>query len=288
MNRKNARLDHGLGKFINNRFRAALIGVFALAGFGVLSAGAAHAGACNGTETFCDDFNGPSIDTNKWIVGNLNIANKYPVRPANIALTTINDNGTNITVVDSKAFGDNSATGRQGGVIITKNQYGGGRYEVRMRNLLDRNGCSCIWNYYDSLNETNPPPTRVYTEIDMEMPAHMNPPPTWSAWKHYVGLNTWSHTDSDADATYINYNSTINPFDAQFHVYRFDWRDGANGTLKIDWYIDGVLQASTTQHVSNHPAQLWVGNWPAPWPGMWYTFDTQHMYIDWVKITPLS
>ncbi len=271
--------------------KAGVVAAALVACLGAFSAipSAAKADACSGgTYILCDEFNGTSINTAKWTVGNLDIAHQYPVRPENVSLTTVNDNGTNITVVDAKMFGDNHAGAhRQGGLLITKLQYGGGRYEVRMKNLPDRNGCSCIWNYYDSLNEASPPPVRVYTEIDMEMPAHMNPPPTWATWRKYIGLNTWSHTDSDADATYINHLSTINPFDAQFHVFRIDWRDGTNGSLKIDWYIDGILQASTTQHVSNHPAQLWVGNWPAPWPGMLYNIDTKHQYIDWVRISAL-
>lgn len=249
---------------------------------------AAQTGACTGTYIFCDDFDGTAIDTTKWTKANLKIANKYQVKPANLKLKTVNDNGTQVTVVDARMFGDtHTAAPRQGGVLITKQRYGGGRYEVRMKNLPGPNGCSCFWNYYDSLNETNPPPVRKYTEIDIEMPAHMASPPAWSSWRHILGFNTWSHTDSDADATYINHTSTFDPFDGQFHVYRFDWRDGTNGSLKIDWYVDGVLQASTTQHVGEDPAQLWVGTWPAPWAGMDYNFNIKHMYIDWVKITAL-
>jgi hypothetical protein len=275
---------------VSARARRLLTGAIGFGIAGIAAAPAAHAqtNVCTGTYIFCDDFNGSTIDTTKWTKANLNIANQYPVRPGNLALTTVNDNGTTITVVNAKMFGDNHAAApRQGGVLITKNRYGGGRYEVRMKNLPDRNGCSCVWNYYDSLNEANPPATRIYTEIDIEMPAHMATPPTWAQYRYIVGLNTWSHTDSDADATYINHTSTINPFDAQFHVFRFDWRDGNNGTRKIDWYIDGQLQASTTQHVSDAPAQLWVGVWPAPWNGMLYNFNTKNAYIDWVKITAL-
>lgn len=244
---------------------------------------------CAGTYILCDDFNGASINTNIWKVGNTNIANQYPVRPANIALTTVNDNGTTITVVDSMAFGDAHPAGiRQGGVLISKNKLGGGRYEVRMKNLPGPYGCSCIWNYYDSENEANPPATRIYTEIDIEMPSHEKTVKPWNTWKRILGLNTWSHTDSDDDATYINHPSTtVDPFDGQFHVYRWDWYDGGNGNLRIDWYVDNILQATTTQHVSDHPAELWVGNWPAPWAGMTYSHNIEHLYIDWVRVSAL-
>ncbi|WP_164523355.1 glycoside hydrolase family 16 protein [Sphingomonas koreensis] len=260
---------------------------------GVASIAAAPAQAqsnvcATGTWILCDDFNGATIDTTKWTKGNTNIGNKYKVRPANLKLTTVNDNGNTITVVDARMFGDTHAKPRQGGVLITKQRYGGGRYEVRMKNLPGPHGCSCFWNYYDSENEASPPPVRIYTEIDIEMPANIKPsPPAWATWRRTFGFNTWADSDADEDATYIQHVSNINPFDGQFHVYRWDWRDGANGTRKIDWYVDGVLQASTTQHVGTAPAQLWVGTWPAPWPGMTYNFNVKHAYIDWVRISAL-
>ena len=255
---------------------------------GVSAPAAAQGNPCSGTYILCDDFSGAVIDTTKWYKADTKIGNKYPVRPGNLKLTTVNDNGSTITVLDARMFGDNHATKpRQGGVLVTKQRYGGGRYEVRMKNLPGPNGCSCFWNYYDSDNEAVPPATRIYTEIDIEMPAHMATPPVWSTWRKRLGFNTWSDSDADADATYIQHPSTINPFDGQFHVFRFDWRDGANGTRRIDWYVDGVLQDSTTEHVGTAPAQLWVGSWPAPWPGMNYNFNIKHMYIDWVRIAAL-
>ena len=247
----------------------------------------AQTSPCIGTYLFCDDFNGAVIDTTRWTKANLNIASQYPVRPGNLSRTTVNDNGTTITVVEAKIFGDLNANPRRGGVIITKAQFGGGRYEARMKNVPGPHGCSCMWNYYDSLNEASPPPVRVYTEIDIEMPAHLASPPVWSTWRKTLGLNTWADSDDDAHATYLNPVSGINPFDAQFHVYRWDWRDGTNGTRKIDWYIDNVLQGSTTQHVGTHPAQLWLGVWPAPWNGMDWNFNSKSMYIDWVRISAL-
>jgi beta-glucanase (GH16 family) len=244
--------------------------------------------ACAGSYIFCDDFAGTSVDTAKWTVADLNIASKYPVRPENIALTDVDDHGTTASVVDAMSFGDEHvAAPRQGGILISKLRYGGGRYEVRMKNLTGPGGCSCFWNYYDSRYEPGPSRKRMYTEIDIEMPAHMTSPPAWRKWRRIVGLNTWSHTDSDRNATYINHRSTIDPFDGEFHVFRFDWHDGSDGKRSIEWYIDGELQASTRRHVSNAPAQIWVGTWPAPWPGMEYSFDIKHQYIDWVRISAL-
>ena len=244
--------------------------------------------ACTGSYVFCDDFDGASIDTNKWTVANLDISNKYPVRPENIALTTMDDHGTTVSVVDAMSFGDkHNAAPRQGGILITNLRYGGGRYEVRMKPLPVPGGCSCFWNYYDSRYDVKQPHARAYTEIDIEMPAHLASPPAWRRWRNIVGLNTWSHTDHDSDATYIDHKSSINPFDGAFHIFRFDWHDGSDGKREIDWYIDGELQASTKKHVSGAPAPVWVGTWPAPWNGMVYGFDIEHLYIDWVRISTI-
>lgn len=246
-------------------------------------------GPCAGTYLLCDDFNGSAIDLSKWSIGDVDIAHTYPVSPENVTLGTMSDNGVTITVVDAAIFGNlHAAAPDQGGLLITNAQYGGGRYEARMKNLPGPNGCSCMWNYYDSLNDPSPPPVRVYTEIDIEMPAHVASPPAWSTWESTLGFNTWSNSDADSDGTIIAYQSpSVNPFDGQFHVFRWDWHDGTDGTLQIEWYVDGILQTSTAQHVSSHPAQLWVGNWPAPWSGMDYNFDVADMYIDWVRISAL-
>ncbi|MEN0037585.1 MAG: glycoside hydrolase family 16 protein [Cellvibrio sp.] len=250
---------------------------------------AATAGTCVGNYILCDDFDGAAIDTAKWTIANENIGNKYPIRPQNIALTTVEDKGSTITVVDSMTFGDLHPTQkRQGGLLKSKNLIGGGRYEIRMKNLPGPYGCSCFWIYYDSDDHANPPAKRIYTEIDIEMPANVKPAPAWDTAKTILGFNTWSRTERDEDATYINHSSTtVNPFDGEFHVYRFDWYDGKNGNVRIDWYVDDILQATTTEHVNGDPAILYAGAWPAPWPVMNYNFHTEHLYIDWIRVSPL-
>lgn len=259
-----------------------------IAGLVAVGTPASAQGVCDGDYILCDDFDGPRLDATLWTRGDRTIAGRR-IGPENIRLTTIEDEGRTLSVVEARAFGDrHSAAPRQGGVIISRQRYGGGRYEVRMRNLPDYAGCSCIWIYYDSDTERVRPAQRIYTEIDIEMPANMRPPPQyWSEWRRMLGLNTWNGSDDDAHATYINHASDIDPFDGRFHVFRFDWWDGSDGVRRIDWYVDDVLQASTTENVGEAPAQLWVGNWPAGWQGMSYDFSVKRQYIDWVRISAL-
>ncbi len=249
----------------------------------------AAAGPCSGDHLLCDDFEGSRVDARSWTRPDVEIASTYPVRRRNVTLRSVRDQrGRRVGVVDARMIGDDHRVRRrQGGVLVSRSRLGPGRYEVRMKPMPGPFGCSCIWNYYDSLNETDPPPRRVYTEIDIELPAHVSSPPEWGTWRRTLGLNTWSRSDADADATYLDPVSAIDPFDGAFHVFRFDWRIGPGGRGRIDWYLDGVLQASTTRHVSQAPAQLWIGVWPAPWEGMRYDFDTAHLYVDWVRVTAL-
>jgi|GEM_PF-2927887 len=261
--------------------------------------------AAPGDILFFDDFNGTSIDTSKWFPGLHQWgSNNRGVVPQNLSVHSYNDNGNTINVLDTEAHGDQytgpvmgilstnpsfpigdpqryttQTTGtRVGGLVWTQARWGGGRYEVRMKNLPLSGGCSCIWNYYE-------PAAGDYTEIDIEMPAngHAND----ANWFNWAGLNTYFPSPADADAVYQNVNLGFAQNDGNFHIYRWDWYDGINGPKKIEWYVDGVLKATATNHVPGSPAQLWVGNWPAIWSGN-FQYTTQHLYIDWVKITELG
>ncbi|HUS21976.1 MAG TPA: hypothetical protein VMZ66_08195, partial [Aeromicrobium sp.] len=93
-------------------------------------AASSSADPCVGSYLLCDDFNGPKIDTRRWVIGNTDIA-QHPVRPENISLGTHDDNGTRLTVVDTSIYGDlHAGPHRQGGLLITAQPYGAGRYEV--------------------------------------------------------------------------------------------------------------------------------------------------------------
>ncbi|WP_308169826.1 fibronectin type III domain-containing protein [Acrocarpospora catenulata] len=256
------------------------------------------------TVLFFDDFNGTSIDTTKWVPGlhQWGGANNGVV-PENLSVRTVDDNGTNISVLRAQAngnqytgsirgvkstdasypIGDPARYTRQstgqltGGLVWTKNRFGAGRYEVRMKNLPQPGGCSCIWNYYE-------PGGSDYTEIDIEMPA--NGTASRSDWSRWAGLNSYTGPD-DAHATYQNVDLGFNNNDGNFHTYRWDWYDGTNGAKRIEYYVDGVLRATQTATIPVSAAQLWVGNWPASWSGN-FNYATQYQYIDWVKISTLG
>lgn len=260
--------------------------------------------AASGTVLFFDDFSGASLDTTKWVAGLHQWGpDNYGVVPENLSLTTVNDAGTPVDVLAARANGDQytgavrgilatdasypvgdprrytrQETGvRTGGLVWTKERFGAGRYEVRMKTLPYSGGCSCIWNYYN-------PGNGDYTEIDIEMPAAGTG--GRADWAHWAGFNSYVSLDPGG-ATLEDVDLGAAQNDGAFHTYRWDWYDGSNGTPRIEFYVDNVLYATQTATVPTLPAQLWVGNWAASWSGD-FDYASQYQYIDWVKISTLG
>jgi len=252
---------------------------------------------------FFDDFDSPQLDASKWNAGLHQWGrDNNGVVPENVRLKKIEDEGKQITVLETEAHGDlykgpvkgvrrvRPAAGadsheparyerteggtRVGGLVITREKYGPGRYEVRMKNLPLSGGCSCIWNYLETKDD--------YTEIDIEMPANGKAKePNWANW---AGLNTYYPGPEHINEKVFDLGAPQN--DGRFHVYRWDWYDGAHGEPRVEFYLDGRLLFTSTKNIPKSPAQLWVGNWPAFWSGD-FQYDTQHLYVDWVRITEL-
>ena len=254
-----------------------------------------------GKVLFFDDFDGPEIDTAKWVPG-LHVwgRNNRGVVPENLSVRRLDDGGKTVSVLDTEAHGDLyrgpvkgivAAGGpykagdprryrrtedgtRVGGLVWTRERLGGGRYEIRMKNLPESGGCSCIWNYYQAGTD--------YTEIDIEMPANGKAfGPDWSRW---AGLNTYYPDETQINERHQDLGGPQN--DGKFHIYGWDWFDGTNGEPRVDFYLDGKFMFTSTKNVPRLPAQLWVGNWPAPWSGN-FQYSAQHLYVDWVKISEI-
>jgi beta-glucanase (GH16 family) len=248
---------------------------------------------------FYDDFDGPSLDSSKWIAGFHQWGpDNQGVVPENLSIRTIVDEGKTISVLDTQANGDlydgpvrgvrregkalrRTADGkRTGGLVITAHAYGAGRYEVRMKNLPLPGGCSCIWNIWDPQDQGGP--AGDYSEIDIEMPA--NGYAARDDWMHWAGFNTYYPSPNDITAINTDIGSQN---DGKFHVYRWDWYDGMKGPKRVEFYVDGLLMATSRANIPHTPATLWVGNWPAKWSGD-FNYQKQHLYVDWVRISTLE
>jgi hypothetical protein len=260
-------------------------------------------GQSSGDVLFFDDFDGPELDSQRWIAGLHQWGPKNNgVVPENVRLGVVLDQGRPITVLDTEAHGDfytgpikgvrrvedsgqlppgdprryerTDVGTRVGGLVITREKFGAGSYEIRMKNLPLPGGCSCIWNYLETTDD--------YTEIDIEMPA--NGKAEGADWSRWGGLNTYYPGPAHINAKSADMGFDQN--DGRFHIYRWDWYDGSNGSPKVEFYVDGQLLHTSTRNIPKTPAQLWVGNWPAVWSGD-FQYDVQHLYVDWVKISRL-
>ena len=226
---------------------------------------------------FCaDDFNANGIDGDKWTLADMQIGNKsgHWMKPGNVSRRTVKDDtGKNINVAVAKMqgllnpeigpFGYNPT----GGGLISKYPLpANASYSIRFRNPIPSTtgapGVTGFWNYYDSYDGddgdmVNP---QVYTEIDIEMPAHYNsaqPAPAWTELKRQLGFNDWNGCWGDECASYYRTSSNVDPYDGKFHTMAFVWRSNT----RVDWYLDGTLMQSDTLHVPSHKAPLTIGMW---------------------------
>lgn len=271
---------------------------------------------------FFDDFDRPTVDVTKWVLGihQFGGPNNNGVVPQNLHIARITDpeTGKAIGVLDVQAHGDlykgavpgvqrvfngfemgsplSFATPgsykdgfiRTGGVVWTKLRFGPAKYEIRMRALQKPGGETAIWNFYEPSEQD--PGSGTYTEIDIEMPANGT-----KGDMSMAGLNSYT-TEAGAVPSEATMRCNCMPTkvpnqaDGKFHTYEIDWYDGSDGSQpRVVWYMDGVLSQTSTRVIPIDPAQLWIGNWPAQWSaeGSW-DYNTQHQYVDWVKISKLE
>ena len=211
---------------------------------------------------FFDDFS-TGISSSKWAIGNQvwGVGNSG-VTPSNVKLTKDN-------VVVLQGNGDlytGSLGKRSGSCLITREAFGPGRYEVRMKAFPRFGATTAMWTfYYANAGAIN-------AEIDIELNVNDNMRQAW-----FTNWLSETNYRSKSMLTTTLHN------DGEWHTYRFDWY---TSPAKIEWYIDNVLQHTETTRVTEYAGQFWVGNWfPNGWAGN-PNFETDYMFVDWVKITP--
>ncbi len=180
---------------------------------------------------------------------------------------------------------------RQGSCLITKQAYGPGRYEVRLKVVPRLGQCSTIWTYYNGGGGRNFQDylQNKYSEIDIETAL-------WADYRNILGVSyqyysdawTWPQVQQRRDSKYLE-NKSLSPYnDGKWHTLCFDWRtDKKNNDRAVIWYLDGKEFGRATNWVPEYKATFWIGNWfpdDVSWLGD-PLFDTAYMYIDWVKIT---
>ncbi len=199
--------------------------------------------------------------------------------------------------------GPQGHTQRLGGVIKTKERFGSGRFEVKMKVVQapDMGVLSAAWlfwykqiqekthpeAYQKALDAGNIPDNGVITlnhEVDIEVKGEGLAKPLFTNW---IGIKAAEHKSEEVATKRLDDNN--------FHIYRWDWHTGGNGEApRIEYYIDGKLIHTATEKIPYISASFNVGNWFAWWAG--YddgsynppNYNQKQMLVDWVKIVPFN
>lgn len=237
-------------------------------------------------QVFFDDFKSSYIDSAVWYKhdtkwgenpkkgthGGVVPANLY-ARKGNLIVRALGDNYKGYI----QGHGQNT---KVGGAMRTVKMYASGSYEVRAKICPQVGALSAFWSFYYENDNYN-------HEIDFEFPGHNQPPNNpdstnlnWGLMTNWTGVAETQYKTTDA---YFG-----NQTDGQYHLYRYEWHTGGNGqTPRVEYYYDNKLLHTAYEHVPFHAANFTVGIWFPNWIGK-ANFDTDYMYIDWVKITPFN
>ncbi len=236
-----------------------------------------------------DDFSGTSVNTQFWVIGTgqapgyipgYHLGNYDPTHAKIVSDST----GSYLQLLLTQEIGtvDTNPAGvlSHGAIIYSKNTYGYGTYEWQMRMSSTSatptgSGNSVSGSVSAGFTYVN----NSQTEIDFEFSA-LDPDTLYMV--NWLNPNP-RQNPTGADETY----STLYPVtvSTQFHDYKFVWQRG-----QIDFYVDGVLQATHTTNVPTAPAYFMINHWgtdSSGWGGMATTGTARYFYVDWVQYTPL-
>lgn len=265
------------------------------------------------SDVFIDNFEGNSLDQNKWLIAYKNWGGKDSsgkdynggVVPSNVSVSNgklklrgqgNNYEGDNLGI--NKNGSKRSDGKRVGAAIATKEYYGSGSYEVVAKVAPALGACSAIWTfeyeeYYPGDEKYKKMPVggndyyAVNHEIDIEMPGRPNAAKVDQSFE-YALCNTWTGENSSEYTTNYTKLPQIQN-DGKFHKYRFDWHTGDdNQQPRVEFYFDDVLVYTSTTNIPTNASRLWIGLWfPNKWAGI-PNFDTTMFEVDSVKITPFN
>lgn len=208
-----------------------------------------------------DEFDGPALDLSKWNVADVPSPRNHELEYYTPEAVSVADGYLRIRT-DRQSYRGLSYTS---GAIDTRFKFDFlyGKVEIHAR-LPKGQG---IWpaHWMPPSDHASP------FEIDiMEMIG--DEPNKIYLTHHWLGTNRKQYT-----GTYVGPD-----YSSSFHTFSVEWEPG-----KITWYIDGIERFSSTSHVQNTPAYLYLntavgGSWPDP-PDETTVFPQFHD-IDYVRV----
>ena len=247
----------------------------------LLAAAAACFAACGGTDedgfdrdagldtenVFFDDFT-EGIRSEYWNIGNT----KWGTNNGGVLAENVSYTADGIVVLQCN--GDlytgplrghgNSHGRRTGAQLVSREYFGPGRFEVRLKCLPRLGSTTAFWTYY------NDGPNNY--EIDIELNVEQDFTAVWNT--NWLTLEQSDHFVAHSPAVHN---------DGEWHVYAFEWH---TEPARIDYYVDDVLTHTSQVYIPDTAMPVNIGNWfPDGWAGS-PDFETDYTFVDWFRYTP--
>ena len=221
---------------------------------------------------FYDDFTDRDYSASLWYVGNSKWVPSYNhgVRPENVLW---NDSGI-VTIKSYGKYYSDPAKNYQGGVLLSKDTYGPGRYEVKMKIVPRFGACTAFWTYmYGSAPDLE---GNELTDLNQEIDIELNVGNDF----HNAWFTNWVTVD---DSSHVEKKTEFFNSDGDWHVYTFEWH---TDPMRVDYYIDDVHMYTSYSNVPYVAGAINIGNWfPDSWAGD-ADFEEDYMQIDYISYTP--
>jgi endo-1,3-1,4-beta-glycanase ExoK len=221
--------------------------------------------------TFSDTFSGGMLDATKWFVdtgrapGNIPGKNSGTLNPKNIDLAT-----GMLRLTLTQSVSDGLATS-EGGEIRSKQLFGYGSYVWVARaastsdtpNGVGSSVSGTVTDFFNFINNSE-------TEIDFEYQG------TSPSTLEMTNFSTVSNSQSTA--------TPVSGAESSFHEYRYVWR-----AARIEFYVDGKLVSTHTEHIPSAPAAVLINLWgtnSSSFGGVATDGVTRYLYVASFSYTP--
>lgn len=222
--------------------------------------------------TFTDDFSGGTLDKSKWFIdtgrapGNISGVNQGTLSADHVDLSTgmlrlrltQNVSGSQATSVGSE--------------IRSKQLYGYGTFVWVARAASTSTtphgeGSAVSGTVTDVFNFIDDSKTEIDFEYQGQTPSTLE----------MTNYSTVAHNQSTSTA--------VPGADSSFHEYKYVW-----SSAKIEFYVDGKLVSTHTEHIPSAPAAILINLWGTnskSFGGLATDGATSYLYVSSVSYTPL-
>ena len=242
-----------------------------------------------------DDFS--ALDPNRWVIatgrapGYLAGNHIGYYESGNVALV---DGKLSIRLSQQTGTVDGNPSGviSHGGLIFTRQTYGYGTYEWRMRMSSTAATSSGLGSpVAGSVSAGFIYVDNSKTEIDFEFETHLLPGWLWMAnW--YNKKPRTAPTQDEVEFSFVSDPQFAQKLSAEFVTYKFVWQEGSVTSYLVDENGNNVFLARHVTNVPRAPAYFMINHWGtnSPWFGGLATTtpgNERYFYVDWVRYTPL-